>query len=42
MLRKATELRNICRQRLEDDHGTQRTETIIEEGFGATHLLDFF
>ena len=40
MLRKATELRNICRQRLEDDHKAQRTETIMEEGFGATHLLN--
>ena len=40
MLNEATELRNICRQRLEDDHKAQRTETMMEEGFSATHLLD--
>ena len=40
MLGKAAELRNICRQRLEDDHKIQSTETIMEEGFGATRLLN--
>ena len=40
MLNKAAELRNICRQRLEDDHKIQRTETMMGKGFSSTHLLN--